>query len=105
MPKVLTIMTTVAQADDAVRIAEVLLRDKLAACVQEITIRSHYRWKDKIQCDPELLLLVKTAADRADAAITAIHKIHPYDLPEIIVLPVVGGLAEYMNWIDVETRE
>jgi periplasmic divalent cation tolerance protein len=105
MPKVVTIITTVAQPADAARIAELLLRDKLAACVQETTIRSRYRWKDEIQCDPEILLLAKTAADRADAAVTAIRKIHPYDLPEIIVLPVVGGLAEYLSWVNVETRQ
>jgi periplasmic divalent cation tolerance protein len=105
MPEVVTIITTVAQAQDAARIAEMLLRDKLAACVQETAIRSRYRWKDQIQCDPELLLLIKTTADRADAAVTAIREIHPYDLPEIIVLPIVGGLAEYMNWINVETHE
>jgi periplasmic divalent cation tolerance protein len=105
MPEVVTILTTVAQAEDAARIAEVLLRDQLAACIQETTIRSRYRWKDEIRCDPELLLLIKTTGDRAEAAITAIRKIHPYDLPEIIVLPVVGGLAEYMSWVDIETRE
>jgi periplasmic divalent cation tolerance protein len=105
MTKVVTIITTVAKGEDAARIAEMLLRDKLAACVQETTIRSRYRWKDEIQCEPEVLLLVKTTGDRAEAAVTAIRKIHPYDLPEIIVLPVVGGLAEYMNWINVETRE
>jgi periplasmic divalent cation tolerance protein len=105
MPKVVTIMTTVAQAEDAARIAEMLLRDKLAACVQEMTIRSRYRWNDQIQCDPEILLLVKTAADRAEAALSAIRRIHPYDLPEILVLPVAGGLAEYMDWIDAQTRE
>ncbi len=86
-------------------IAEMLVDDKLAACVQEMTIRSRYRWKNEIRCEPELLLLVKTTGDRAEAAVTAIRKIHPYDLPEIIVLPVVGGLADYMNWINVETRE
>ncbi len=69
-----------------------------------MTIRSSYRWKDEVLCEPELLLLVKTAADRAEAAVAAIRAIHPYDLPEIIVLPVVGGLADYLNWIDVETR-
>jgi periplasmic divalent cation tolerance protein len=105
MTKVVTIITTVAQGEDAARIAEMLLRDKLAACVQEMTIRSRYRWRDEIRCEPELLLLVKTTGDRAEAAVNAIRKIHPYDLPEIIVLPVVGGLAEYMNWINVETRE
>ncbi len=105
MPKVVTIMTTVAQEQDAAKIAEMLLRDKLAACVQEMTIRSRYKWKDQIQCEPELLLLIKTTADRAEAAVTAIRNIHPYELPEIIILPVVGGLAEYMNWIAVESGE
>jgi periplasmic divalent cation tolerance protein len=105
MTKVVTIITTVAQEEDAARIAEMLLREKLAACVQEMTIRSRYRWKNEIQCEPELLLLIKTTGDRAEAAVAAIRKIHPYELPEIIVLPVVGGLADYMNWINVETRE
>jgi len=105
MPEVVTILTTVAQEKDAVRIADMLLRDNLAACIQETTIRSRYKWKGEIRCDPELLLLIKTTADRAETAITAIRKIHPYELPEIILLPVVGGLAEYMNWVHVETRE
>jgi periplasmic divalent cation tolerance protein len=103
--EVVTIITTVALAEDAARIAEMLLRDRLAACVQEITIRSRYRWKDEIRCEPEVLLLIKTARDRAEAAVIAIRKIHPYELPEIIVLPVVGGLPDYMTWINVETRE
>ena len=103
--EVVTIMTTVAPGEDAARIAEMLLRDKLAACIQETTIRSRYRWQDEIRCESELLLLAKTTADRAEAAVSAIRKSHPYELPEIIVLPVVGGLVEYMNWIDAETRE
>jgi len=105
MIEVVTIITTVAHGDDAARIAEMLLRGKLAACVQEMTIRSRYRWKDEVRCEPELLLLVKTAADRAEATVNAIRQIHPYDLPEIIVLPVAGGLPEYMSWVDAETRE
>jgi periplasmic divalent cation tolerance protein len=52
-----------------------------------------------------VLLLIKTARDRAETAVTAIRKIHPYELPEIIMLPIVGGLADYMTWINVETRE
>jgi periplasmic divalent cation tolerance protein len=103
--EVVTIFTTVALGEDAARISEMLLRDRLAACVQEFTIRSRYRWKDVIRCEPEVLLLAKTARDRAEAAVAAIRKIHPYELPEIIVLPIVGGLADYLRWIDVETRE
>jgi periplasmic divalent cation tolerance protein len=103
--EIVTIMTTVAPGEDAARIADMLLRDRLAACVQEIAIRSRYRWKDEIRCEPEVLLLVKTARDRAEAAVTAIRKIHPYELPEIIMLPVVGGLADYVTWINVETGE
>ena len=103
--EVVTIVTTVALGEDAARISEMLLRDRLAACVQEITIRSRYRWKDEIRCEPEVLLWIKTARDRAEAAVAAIRKIHPYELPEIIVLPIVGGLADYLSWIDLETRE
>jgi periplasmic divalent cation tolerance protein len=97
-------MTTVAKAEDAARIAEMLLRDHLAACVQEMTIRSRYKWKNEIHCDPELLLLIKTTERRAEAVVNAVRKTHPYELPEIIVLPASGGLPEYLDWIAVETR-
>ena len=103
--EVVTIVTTVALGEDSARISEMLLRDRLAACVQEIAIRSRYRWKDEIRCEPEVLLLIKTARDRAEAAVNAIRKVHPYELPEIIMLPIVGGLADYLSWIDLETRE
>jgi periplasmic divalent cation tolerance protein len=105
MPEVVTIMTTVARVEDAQRIADMLLRDRLAACVQEMTVRSRYRWENELKCEPELLLLIKTAADRAQAAVTAIRNVHPYELPEILVLPVINGLTQYMNWIWKQTRE
>ena len=104
MAKAVTIMTTVAKAEDATQIAEMVLRDHLAACVQEMSIRSRYRWNNEVQCDPELLLLIKTTEDCAEAVVSAVRKMHPYELPEIIVLPVVGGLPEYLNWIAGETR-
>jgi periplasmic divalent cation tolerance protein len=69
-----------------------------------MTIRSHYTWQGEIRCDPGFLFLVKTTADRAEVAVSAIRNSHPYDPPEIIVLPVVGGLAEYLDWINAETR-
>jgi periplasmic divalent cation tolerance protein len=65
MPNIVTILTTVAQPQDAARIAELLLRERLAACVQDAAIRSRYRWQGEIRCEPELLLLVKTTAEKS----------------------------------------
>ncbi len=105
MRKAVTIMTTVAKAEDAARIAETLLGSNLAACVQELPIRSRYKWKNETHCDPELLLLIKTAEDRTAAVIDAVRKMHPYDLPEIIALPVADGLPEYLDWVAAQTRD
>lgn len=99
------IMTTVKDRDDAQDMATHLIQGKLAACVQELSIHSHYNWNGKTNSDPEVLLLIKTAGDRRDAAIEAIKAKHSYDLPEILVVPVVGGLGAYLNWVKDETRE
>ena len=98
------IMATAKDQEEAGKIATHLIEQHLAACVQEIAIRSHFNWEGKTNCEPEVLLLVKTAADRVDQAVAAIKSVHSYDIPEIIVLPVVGGLPAYLGWINAETR-
>lgn len=102
-PKANVLITTVDSDDLATKLAETLLSDRLAACVQQVPIKSHYRWEGKVQCDEEILLFVKTSEREANNAIAAIEKNHTYDLPEIITLPVLGGSAAYLNWIDSET--
>jgi periplasmic divalent cation tolerance protein len=98
------IMTTVKDRKDAADMAEFLLGARLAACVQEIDIRSRYVWKGETHSDPEILLLIKTAEDRVDAAMAAIRERHAYDLPEILVTPVTGGLGAYLDWVRTQTR-
>lgn len=97
------IMTTVDSEELAGSLAAVLLERRLAACVQQLGIASRYRWEGAIQRDAELLLLVKTSARAADAAVKAIEENHSYDVPEIIVLPITGGLPAYLEWLTAET--
>ncbi len=98
------ILTTVANEQHAAELGDMLLNQHLAACIQEIPIRSRYRWKGAVQCDSELLLLVKTAHERVDAAVKAIRKVHPYELPEILVIASISGLSEYIAWVSAETK-
>jgi len=100
--KAMLVMTTVDSAELAAAIATALVEQRLAACVQEMPIRSHYRWEGCVQNDTETLLLVKTSRQSATAAMAAIRTLHPYDIPEIIALPIVDGLPAYLDWIKTE---
>ncbi|MFO7870625.1 MAG: divalent-cation tolerance protein CutA [Kiritimatiellia bacterium] len=103
-PKCAVISTAVAGEKEGEELARQLVDRNLAACVQMIPVRSVYRWKNAVQFDNECLLLAKTALNRVPALQTFIREQHPYELPEIIVTPVTGGLAEYLDWICDETR-
>ncbi|HET6628355.1 MAG TPA: divalent-cation tolerance protein CutA [Woeseiaceae bacterium] len=97
------IMTTVDSEPAAATLATALVERRLAACVQQIRIASRYRWDGQVQCDDEILLLVKTSAAAADAAMQAIKDDHPYEVPEIIALPISDGLPAYLDWLAKET--
>lgn len=96
------IMTTVDSEALAERIAGRLLEERLAACIQEIPISSRYRWQGAIRRDAEILLLVKTSAAVAEEAVRLIAASHDYEVPEVVVLPVTGGLPAYLDWILAE---
>jgi periplasmic divalent cation tolerance protein len=98
------IMTTVDSEDRAAALAARLLDQRLAGCVQEIRIKSRYRWEGAVRCDPEILLLVKTSNAAADAAMQLIRSAHSYELPEIIALPVTAGLPAYLEWLAAEAN-
>ncbi len=98
------IMTTVDSEDAATKLATLLIERREAACVQRFDIASHYRWDGEVRCDPEILLLVKTSCEVADAAMRTIEANHGYDVPEIITVPVTGGLPAYLDWIRAETK-
>ena len=93
------VTTTVASRGDARRIADILLAERLAACVQFLPIESHYVWKGEKMAEPEIMLLAKTRADLFDRVIARIKALHPYETPEIVAQNFSAGFAPYLAWI------
>jgi periplasmic divalent cation tolerance protein len=97
----LLVLSSVGGAEDAERIAHALVERRLAACVNVVPgVVSVYRWKGAIERDEERLLLIKTRADRFAALRDAILELHPYEVPEIVALPVGEGSPAYLAWLD-----
>lgn len=100
------VMSTVADRETAGRIAEKLVSEKLAACVQIAgPVKSVYRWEGKIENADEWQLIVKTRKDFRKKVETAIRSVHPYQVPEIIALPITGGGNDYLKWIHDSTEK
>ena len=97
------VFSTAASEAEAEAIARRLVEERLAACVNVVTgVRSFYRWKGKIEDSPEWLLVIKSSRGRFEALRTALEKLHSYEVPEAIALPVVEGAANYLNWMEGE---
>lgn len=96
--------TTVAGKARAEKLATAIVGRRLAACVQYAPIQSIYRWKGKVEAASEYLLLAKTTASSAERLLRFIEGNHSYELPEITVLTIRGGLAGYLDWIASETE-
>ncbi|MFV0482423.1 MAG: divalent-cation tolerance protein CutA [Campylobacteraceae bacterium] len=94
------INTTVLTEDTAQNIINELFRKKLAACVQTDDVASTYRWQGKLQRSVEIKLSIKTKFEKFDDVARVIQDLHPYDVPEIIALPVLKGTNEYLEFID-----
>lgn len=99
------VITTAGSQAEANRIAEALVSQKLAACVQASAINSIYCWESEIHKDAEFLLLIKTRAGLYDKVESAIREIHSYDVPEIIQIPITRGSQDYLGWIEENTSE
>ena len=97
------IQITCGSVGEADRIADALVEQRCAACVQQIPIRSTYRWDGAIQHDDEILLLVKTRAARFDDVVATVRELHSYDVPAITAVPLAHGSDDYLAWIDDET--
>lgn len=91
--------------DQADAIASTLVEEHLAACVNLFPVKSVYRWKGEICRDPEVTALIKVRADGVDRLRARLRELHPYELPEIVALPVdvEASLAEYVAWVGVES--
>ena len=104
MEQIFIVMTHLPDAATADALAGALVEARLAACASVTTgVQSVYRWQGKIERANEVTLTIKTTQRHYAALETAIRAAHPYELPEIIAVPVVAGLASYLHWIVAET--
>ena len=96
---------TCPDTDTAERLAEALVEERLAACVNILPgLRSVYRWQAEVERADEVLLLIKTLPDRYPALQDRLRALHPYELPELLAVESASGLPEYLLWVADETR-
>ena len=97
------VLSTVPDIKKARQLAGLLVSRRLAACVQVLPgLESHYRWRGKKETSREVLLLIKTRASLYKKLETAILKNHPYEVPEILCLPITRGSKPYLDWVSGE---
>ncbi len=99
------ITTTVEDDLDAKKMADSLVRAHLAACVHITKVKSIYRWKDNIEEAAEYQLRAKTTKRLEKKVIEHIREQHTYEVPQITVIPIIGGHQPYLDWIETETAE
>ena len=105
MPEFIQVITTTEKKDDALRIAELLVERRLAACVQvDGPITSVYRWQGKVETAEEWRCLIKTRRDLYGELEATIRQAHAYDVPEILAVPVTVGSRAYLDWMEAELR-
>jgi periplasmic divalent cation tolerance protein len=101
----LLVLTNLPERAAAERLADLLVEKRLAACVSILApCRSVYRWQGTVRHDEEHPLLIKTTAERYPALEQALRSGHPYELPEIIAVPIEHGLPAYLQWVAAETK-
>lgn len=100
----LLVLTNLPDRAAAEKLADALIEQRVAACVNLLApCRSVYRWKNAVQHDEEHPVLIKTTAERYAALEAAIRAVHPYELPEIVAIPIERGLPAYLDWVTAET--
>ena len=100
MSQELLVLITAPNADEAARLAETIVSERLAACVNVVGgVTSIYRWQGEVTRDNETLMIVKTTADRYDELERRIKELHSYTTPEVIALKIERGAADYLHWL------
>jgi periplasmic divalent cation tolerance protein len=98
--KILLALSTFPDRETAQRIANQLVEAKFAACANILpNVESIYRWKEKIETGNETLVFFKLSEDRQSVFQEKLRSLHPYEIPEIIFVPIAGGLPEYLRWV------
>jgi len=97
------VMTTCASSEEAARLATALLDARLAACVQVVPVTSYYTWQGERTTDSEQLLLIKTRRSLYVGVEAALLRLHAYETPEIVCVPITAGAPAYLAWIDDAT--
>jgi periplasmic divalent cation tolerance protein len=96
----IVVLSTCGSPEDGERLSRALVEARVAACVNVIPgVRSVYRWKGEVESEGECLLLIKSSRGQFDALRETLTKLHPYEVPELIALPVVDGSPGYLDWL------
>ena len=96
----IVVFITVPGREEGDKIGKMLVEERLAACVNVLPgITSHYIWEGKLESSPEALLVVKTGANRFEQLRSRVLELHPYNVPEIIAIPIVAGDPGYLDWV------
>jgi periplasmic divalent cation tolerance protein len=99
------VLSAVGAPPDAQKIARALVEERLAACVNVVPgVVSVYRWKGVVEKEDELLLVIKTIGERVEHLKVRLLELHPYELPEVVVIPIGGGHGAYLDWIAEQVR-
>jgi len=102
---VVVVLVTASSAEEAHKIADLLLDERKAACVNIVPgVDSLFRWKGKTDSARESLLLIKTRASLLPEIVSLVKESHSYEVPEIIALPIIGGSEDYLRWLDTACR-
>ncbi len=105
MEEIIEVVSTFPSKEDAEKVAELLIRESLAACVQlQGPVESIYRWKGKVERDKEWILTIKTKMSLYGDVEKLIKENHTYEVPQILALPVVKGLKDYLEWLKEEVK-
>jgi Uncharacterized protein involved in tolerance to divalent cations len=98
--RVILALSTCPDEDSARRIAAALVEERLATCVNRVSgLRSTYFWDGRLRDEPEILLIIKTTTERLAGLEARLKALHPYELPELVALPVEGGNERYLEWV------